>query len=248
MTGQPNHSSDGYEWPTCTACHRDLWHDETGRQVCRPCQDRTITRLRELPALFNRLNTTANHMRGTAPTSGSSTSGTRTPPIPPRLDVLTLTAPGGATRRLQDIEDSWRTALGWDHNPATDPASVRIFAPWRSNPAADVPRHARFLADNLPWACEAYDSVGQDVEEIRRIHADLTRALSGDRRPGRVSIGFCPTPVDDDQQPCGTDLTASTNSPRIQCPTCGTRWETDMEWKRLRSEQQAILDTLEPAA
>src|SRR5215470_14217565 len=112
--------ADDYQWPTCSACGRELWQTELDRQTCRPCEDRTAQRLREIPALYAQLDQTANLMRGTTPSSGTPTGGSRTPPIPPRLDVLTLTAAGGATRRLQDIEDSWRTALGWKHEPRKD--------------------------------------------------------------------------------------------------------------------------------
>lgn len=241
-------TDDDYQWPTCTACGHDLWQTELNRQTCRPCQQRTTQRLRELPALFARLNQTANLIRGSRGPSTAPTSGTRTPPIPARLDVLTLTAPGGANRLLQDIEDAWRTALGWTHEPRTDATSVRTFAPWRADPALDVPRHTTFLLNNLDWASEKYDSVHQDMETIRLLHADITRALTGERRPGRVNVGFCPTLFGDQQQPCGNELTASTASPRIQCPACGTRWETDTEWKRLRADQQTILEHLETAA
>lgn len=243
-TPQPD---DDYTWPTCTACGHDLWQTETHRRTCRPCEDRTRTRLTELPDLFNQLNQTATLMRGTSPSS-SPTSGTKAPPIPPRLEVLTLTAPGGAHRTLQDIEDAWRTALDWQHQPRTDATSVNTFAPWRADPTVDVPRHATVLLNNLPWACEQYDSIGQDIEEIRRLHRAITAALTNERRPGRIPIGFCPTLTGDDGQPCGADLTASTASNRIHCPTCDTRWDTIDDWKRLRADQQTILATLETAA
>lgn len=239
-------TADDYEWPTCTACGNQLWHTEAGRHACRLCEQRTATRLRELPDLYANLNQTALLMRGTT-TSNTPTSGSRTPPIPPRLDVLNLTAPGGATRRLQDIEDAWRTALGWKHEPRTDATNLRTFAPWRSNPAADFQRHATFLTNNLGWACERYDSIAQDIEELRRLHAAITAALTGQPRPGRVPVGFCPTP-NPDGKPCGTDLTASTTSPRIQCPTCGTRWTSPDDWRQLRDAQQTALANMETAA
>lgn len=45
-------------------CNRQLWTAEAGRWACRPCEDRTVTRIAELPALFRQLDTTASLMRG----------------------------------------------------------------------------------------------------------------------------------------------------------------------------------------
>lgn len=224
-----NPANDEYQWPTCTApnCGRQLWVNETDRQVCRPCEDKAAKRLTELPNLFGRLNTTGALMRGAA-RGGGATSGSKTPPIPPRLEVLSLVGPGGIAARLRDIEDAWRAALGW------------TVAPWRGSPAQAVPEHIKFLVNNLPWACDAYDSVGQDIDELRRLHSECTAADLNERRPGRVAIGRCPARYDDDTL-CGADLFASAASHRVRCGNCGSRWETLGEWKQLREQQDAVL-------
>lgn len=222
-------NDEQYVWPTCgtPTCGRRLWVNETGRMACRPCEDRTHQRLAELPALFGRLSETATLMRGAA-RGGGATSGSRTPPIPPRLEVLALTAAGGVATRLRDIEDSWRKALGW------------TVAPWRGSPVQAVPEHVRFLVNNLPWACDRYESVGQDIEDLRRLHAECTAVAASERRHGRVSIGRCPARYDDGTL-CRTELTASADSHRVRCGTCGTRWETLGEWRQLREAQDAVL-------
>jgi hypothetical protein len=226
----PAHQHDDYAWPTCTTptCRRDLWVSEAGRHACRPCQAKTLQRLTDLPGLFAQLDTTANHARGSR-RPGAATSGSKTPPIPVRLEVLALTGPGGIAARLAAIEDAWRRALGW------------TIAPWRGNPTEAVPAHTRFLLNNLPWACDAYDSVGQDIDDIRRLHAETLSALTQDQRPGRVTIGLCPTPLDTDTGViCGQELTAATNNHRIHCHACGTRWEGLDDWRRLRTAQQHL--------
>ena len=172
-------ADDGYIWPTCTACGRDLWTDEVQRWACRPCEDRTLARIAELPSLFRQLDTTAALMRG-ARRPGGGGSGSRTPPIPPRLEVLALIGPGGIAARLRDIEDAWRKALGW------------TVAPWRGSPRQAVPDHVTFLVNNLPWACDAYESVGQDIDDLRRLHGECTAIVNDERKPGRVQIGACP--------------------------------------------------------
>lgn len=229
-----------YEWPTCIACRRDLWTDETDRYACRPCEDRTHQRLNELPNLVARISTTAALMRGSRK-AGAPTSGSRVPPIPPRIDVLSLAASGGVAARLQIIEDSWRKALGWAIEPRTD--GVRLFASWRTDPMQVGLRHITFLRNNLLWACGSYESVDQDIEEIRRLQAECTSALNPDRKPGRVKTGLCPVVLDEETAVrCASQLTASTGSFLIRCGNCQTRWDGKEEWEELRSAQRAVVD------
>lgn len=223
-----NDTAADYSWPTCMACGHELWVSEAGRKACRPCEDKTAKRLAELPGLFRQLNTTASLMRG-ARKVGAATSGSRTPPIPPRLEVLSLVAAGGVATRLRDIEDSWRAALGW------------TVAPWRGSPAEAVSEHTKFLINNLPWACDAYDSIGQDIDDIRRLHAECAAALTGERRPGRVNVGLCPVADEETGAVCGNQLTASAGSPRIQCGNCGTEWPDMAAWRDLRQAQEAAI-------
>ncbi|MBD0743580.1 hypothetical protein [Streptomyces sp. CBMA152] len=219
---------DDYQWPACTSCTKPLWISEIedGRYACRPCEDKARTRLAALPGLFAELNRTATLMHGSRSPS-AATSGSRVPPIPPRLDVLALTGPGGAAARLRDIEDAWRAALGW------------TIAPWRGSPAQAVPEHVRFLTNNLPWATGSYEEVGQDIDDIRRLHGEMTAAVTTERRPGRVKVGLCPAPAEEGT--CGVQLTASSGKEQIRCPACGAAWIGKDGWDALRDEQQKAL-------
>lgn len=215
-----------YVWPTCLACGHDLWTTELDRLVCRPCGDRTAARIAELPALFRKLDTTASLMKG-ASCGASPTSGSRTPPIPPRLDVLNLVSPGGVTARLAAIEDAWRATLGW------------TVAAWRGSPRQAIPQLAAFLGNNLLWACSSYEEVGQDIDDIRRLHGECLALVNDERRPGRVQIGNCPMNVDGEL--CWQPLTASAASHRVRCSNCGSRWETLGEWRELQAAQERVL-------
>lgn len=219
---------DDYSWPVCVTprCGRQLWAAEAGRWACRPCEDSTARRIAELPGLFRQLDTTAMLLKG-ASRVGGATSGSRTPPIPPRIDVLNLVGPGGIAARLRDIEDAWRKELGW------------TVAPWRGNPAEAIPQHTSFLANNLLWACGSYESVGQDIDDLRRLHSECAALASNEKRPGRVQIGDCPVRLE--HGPCGTALTASTGSHRVHCGGCGARWDGLGEWRELRAAQERVL-------
>lgn len=225
----PAPTADDYTWPTCVSCGRDLWEIELDRYACRPCGDKTAARIAELPHLFRQLDTTAMLMRG-ARRPGGGSSGSKTPTIPPRLEVLALVGPGGVAARLAAIEDAWRQALGW------------TVAPWRGSPAQAVPLHVEFLTNNLLWACSSYEEVADDIEQLRRLHSECTALVNDERRPGRVQIGNCPVRVDDEL--CWTPLTATAASHRVRCTGCGTRWETLGEWRDLRAAQEAVLAEL----
>ena len=255
----------GYEWPLCAAgpatgphAHR-LWAEELQRLVCRPCEDRTRKRLTELPTLFTQLNRTAMLMKG-ASQGGSPATGTRTAPIPARLEVLNLTSPGGIAARLQAIEDSWRQALGWPTPPPTarrtvypvwrDESGTRhvgeathadhVYPYWRTDRPADVvPRCVTFLTNNILWASSSYESVADDIEEIRRLHTECTALTSNEPRTGRIPVGTCPIRLDTGH-PCSSPLTASTGSHRVHCTGCGTRWDGMGEWRELRTAQEAV--------
>ena len=218
---------DQHSWPNCAACGRELWTAEAGRIACRPCEDKTANRIAELPALFRQLDTTASLMRG-ARRPGAGGGGSKTPPIPPRLEVLALVGPGGVAARLSAIEDAWRAVLGW------------TVAPWRGSPAQSVPLLAGFLANNLLWACSSYEEVGQDIDDLRRLHAECAAIVNDERRPGRVQIGNCPVPRADNRI-CWQPLTATAASHRIHCTACDSRWETLGEWRELRAAQEAVL-------
>jgi hypothetical protein len=221
-------ADETYEWPTCVTprCGRQLWADELDRWACRPCGDATLARIVELPALFRELNTTATLMRG-ARRPGGGGSGSKTPPIPPRLEVLSLVGPGGVAARLSAIEDAWRKVLGW------------TVAPWRGSPAQAVPQLVKFVGDNLLWACGSYEEVGQDIDDLRRLHGEMKAIVDDERRPGRVQIGNCPVRLGDG--PCWTPLTASAASHRVRCGGCNAKWETIGEWRELRAAQEAVL-------
>ena len=241
MHDQPDDLAE-YQWPTCAVGpeqgrrSHDLWADELERLVCHPCEAKKAKRLAELPDLFRKLDTLAVLSKG-ARTASIGSSGSRTAPIPPRLDALALVGPGGVAAELQAIEDAWRIALGRAIAPRSD--GVRLFASWRSHPATAVPEHATFLRFNLQRACERYESIGQDIETLRRLHAKCKAVIERKPKTGNVKIGLCPEPLEGGR--CFEQLFATTRSFQTTCGNCGTSWTGETEWRKLRAAQNLAL-------
>lgn len=214
------------ERPACTACGRDLWTSEAGRYLCRPCETKTGSRLAELAELWPQIDNTEVLEHG-ARRPGAGGSGGSQAPVPLRVAPLSLATAGGVATRLAAIEDSWRAALSW------------TVAPWRGSPRQAVPEHIRFLQNNLPWAAGDYESVDQDVEELRRLLAECRAALTTQPRPGSVKAGQCPNPGAD-LIPCGAQLTVRSDELKITCRSCGATWAGRAELQELRLAQLRI--------
>lgn len=238
----PAPDDDTYTRPQCTSCTRTLRDDETGRHACRPCEAAAGQHLAVIDGLFPFLATTRALIPGHRGPTGPS--GTRTTaPLPVDLTVLDLTANGGAATRLQVIEDAWRLAMGRRIPVRHD--AVRLFAAWRSRPATDIPGCIAFLRINLERACETYAEVGQDLQEIRRLHDQCQAAHDaavdpGEIRPRPVPAGLCPATTTGDGAPCLAPLTVTAGAAGIRCRTCGARWDSSTWLTVLRPAQRAL--------
>jgi hypothetical protein len=227
-----------YEWPTCTACTTPLRENELGRQLCHRCEARTLDRITELGGLATRINTTTAILRGAA-RPGAGTSDPSVAAVPLLVGTLSLAATGGLATRLGAIEDAWRAALGRPVLIRQD--QVRIFAAWRTHPATAIPEHLTFLRWNLDWAAREYDSIADDVEEIRALHRECSSALDPGPRPRPVKIGLCPASLADGAR-CRTRLTARPPASVIRCSACGMVWDGKDAWERLQHAQATMPD------
>lgn len=200
----------------CTHCPRLLHAEELGRPVCRICEDRATEQLAALPGLYQGLEAA---LAPGAAHSGSRVTATRNPPLPAALQPLNLRGPGGIVTELQFIEDSWRRTLGW------------TIAPFRGSLQQTVGPVVAFLTANLPWACDSFEEVADDLKVIGRLHNQATSAVTGERDT-RVPIGCCPTINEDTGAGCGEKLRVSPWALVIRCTSCGASWQRD-EWLRL---------------
>ena len=217
MEHTPQSEDDQQPAYRCTHCPRLLHASELHRQVCRPCEDRATTQIRELPTLYRQLE--AALIPGRTGSSAGRAPVSRTAPLPVALQPLNLRGPGGIVSMLLGIEQRWRIDLDWS------------YLPQRGGYEPTLDGTAKVIANNLPWACDEYKRVAADLMLISSLHGQATSAVTGERDV-RVPIGCCPIANDQTGAVCGQALKVSPWAPSIRCGGCGTIWQRN-EWLRL---------------
>jgi hypothetical protein len=188
---------------TCTLCQRPIDDREPIRH------DRCATRLRAdlvaIPGLYALMG--AVLAPGTA--AGTRVSGTRTAPLPVRLEPLSLRARGGLVTTLA----LWETHVRAERSLSAGTE--------RGISARDLAAIVLFLRAQLPWMTEQYTQVHKFADDLRDIVHDC-RAAAG-ILPNMMRIGDCPATLSDGE-PCATGLYADAYAETIQCRRCRVTW------------------------
>lgn len=189
----------------CTSCNANLWDTElaAGRHACYRCEDQAAEDLHAIRGQFKRLDSLDALTKVTVGSDGPR-GASREAPAPLRIAILNQTGPGGAVTRLQAVEDDWRKALGWS------------IAPTRHH--ADIDGVTVFLINNLPWACERYDEIADDLKTIADLHSTLKSLETGERRPRRFAA-YCNT------ADCAGHLHITLWTAQATCPDCAHRYD-----------------------
>lgn len=203
----------------CTICRRatDPERDPIRHQRCA---DRLRADLIAIPGLYALMGAV---LAPGAAAGGAHVSGTRTAPLPVRLEPLSLRARGGIVTVMATWEADWR--------------EVRGFAPAeRGSSERDLAAIVLWLRAHLPWAIEEHQAIVEFAGELRDIGMQC-RATAG-LLPKLRRIGDCPALVED--EPCGAALYADPTAEEIRCRKCRTRWPR-AHWmllgKTLRGEE-----------
>jgi hypothetical protein len=208
----------------CTHCPRLLHADELARPVCRVCEDRATEQVRAFPDLYEKLGRVLRP--GATPTGGGRASAGRTAPLPVALQPLSLRGPGGIVSMLLGIEQRWRIELDWN------------YLPQRGGYEKSLAGTVKVIVNNLPWACDEYKHVADDLKLISILHQQADDAVNG-TRDVRVPIGCCPVVNEETGAACGERLKVSPWAPSIRCGGCGVQWRRD-EWLRLGAAMRGL--------
>lgn len=207
---------------TCRICRRPT---NPYREPARHdrCEHQMRDHLVAIPGLYALMG--AILMPGSVP-GGGRVSGTRTAPLPARLEPLSLRARGGLVTTLTLWETDVRTERG---------LSAGVV---RGLSERDLSAIVLFLRAQLPWIAEKYSQAEKFATDLRDIVHDC-RAAAG-ILPSAMRIGDCPNPLADGD-PCGTALYVDPHAEEIRCWWCRRTWSRP-QWvplgKRLRGEEE----------
>jgi len=191
-----------YAWPTCTACHRELRHDELGRIACRICQHRTDSNLDALAGnrgLYARLRSAL--APGGSPGEGR-VSGSHTAPLPLRLEPLSLSARGGIITILQTWQVDWHETLGWNHPR------------WEGDLQQQLDQVVKALRSNLEWAASSHPAFAEFEAEVATVTRMCRCQITGERPERGVRVACA----------CGASLRVTLSTPGTRCSSCGTQY------------------------
>ena len=204
----------------CSNCRRD-----TERLICDSCWQFAIEQLKTFPQRYGELESELLPSRG----YGQRVSGTRTPPLPVRLETLHLRS-GGISRPLMQHETSIRIEL--QHTKIT----------FRGDELGRITKSVEYLTAQEEWIYKNYVDADRLTESIIHISNQIKYVLGW--KSDEILIGVCPT-MDTDGNACGTPLRVNIkileSGGNITCKRCKTTWE-DERWrflgKVLESEEQ----------
>ncbi|MFI8962087.1 hypothetical protein ACIGO8_08220 [Streptomyces sp. NPDC053493] len=183
------------DMPTCTRCARDLRDDELSRFLCRICEDRTAAALVAIPGLYQQLS---QHLQRGAST-GPAVSGSKTAPLPLRIDVLDAQMETGPV--LGPLQ-AW--VRDWEHHGHAELHEAGTL----QDRVAGACRTLRF---NLAWAVQHHPAIDEAADEIAAIVRTL-QGMTGGEKPARRLHAQCP---------CGHHLPFTLASRGETCRGCG---------------------------
>lgn len=186
----------------CIVCLRDLYADELTHQACRPCTDRVdhnLTALAGPDGLYAQL---ANSLHPGSSSGGPAVSGSRTAPLPVRLDPLSLAARGGVVTVLQTWLVDWHDLLGYRHPR------------WEGDLQQQCDQAVGRLRILLPWAAESHGAFDEFAREISQLRRQCQTATGGERAPRRIPVAC----------PCGHTLRITLDTAGVRCPGCSAQY------------------------
>lgn len=161
------------------------------------CRDRLGDNLRRLPALYRALAAELAPGRG----GDGGRAGSRTAPLPVRLDVLDLRSRGG----VEGVLAGWVRDLcereGWE-------------VPEYGSIEAAVDSYTAILIGNLAVLCDEHPAIRELAHEIAAVVRQCEAIVTGEKPARRVAVAC----------PCGNTLRVTIDTPGARCPTCETQY------------------------
>ena len=184
--------------------------------VCMNCWQYALSQLKKFPDKYNELEAELLPSKG----YGERVAGTKTPPLPVRLETLYL-----------------RTG-GISHNLMLHEAQIRIIQKhtkitWRGEEIHRITKTCEYLTTHEKWIYENYEDIDQLTKDIQDIAGKINFVLG--QKSDEITIGTCPS-QNENGEICGAILRINPNIlltfADIKCRACDTVWKSD-QWRLL---------------
>jgi hypothetical protein len=176
-------------------------------RVCQACRNRLAHLHDDLADAYAQLELEPSANR-------SDGRGTRTPPLPLKVDTLDLTLPA----RTRPVSDRYGDQTGHVSVAAVLDTWARDWQDVRGQgetlPPPSVANLLRWLTDRLDWACDRHPAVDEYAGELARLVATVRRVAGLNPAPAELKYGVpC--------RHCGQlGLYQWPGSERIECGAC----------------------------
>lgn len=195
----------------CALCRK-----VTERSLCPSCWDYSIERLKSFSSKYKQLEDEMLPAQG----YGERVGGSKTPPIPVRVETLHLRT-GGISKPLMVHEAKIRV----------EQRHTRIT--FRGEEHNRIEISCKYLTAQREWIFTSYQDISKLAADIDLINKQINTVLG--YRSDLMTIGTCPS-VDDKGETCGNKLqvnpTTLTSFGDIKCRACGTIWSSE-KWRLL---------------
>ena len=195
----------------CALCRKP-----TERALCPNCWGYSLEKLQTFPNKYNQLESEMLPAKG----YGERVGGSKTPPIPVRVETLHLRT-GGISKPLTAHEQKIRIEQSHTH------------ITFRGEEYNRIEMTCKYLTAQSEWIFTSYQEVGKLAVDIDSINKQINTVLG--YRSELLTIGTCPS-VDDKGETCGNKLQINpvtlTNFGDIKCRACGTVWSSK-KWRLL---------------
>jgi hypothetical protein len=195
----------------CALCRR-----ATKRSLCPSCWEHSLDRIKSFPSKYNQLEDEMLPTQG----YGERVGGSKTPPIPVRVETLHLRT-GGISKPLFAHEAKIR--IEQQHTRIT----------FRGEEYNRITVTCKYLTAQSEWIFSTYQDVAQLAADVDSINKQINTVLG--YRSDLMTIGTCPS-VDEKGKTCGNKLqvnpTTLTSFGDIKCRACGTIWSSE-KWRLL---------------
>lgn len=195
----------------CALCRKP-----TERSLCGSCWDYALDKLKGFPNKYNELSEELIPSQG----RNERVGGSKTPPIPVRLETLHLRS-GGISKPLMEHEAQIRV----------EQRHTRIT--FRGEEYNRILLTTKYLTAQSEWIFTQYNEIVSLTNDINKISKRINSVLG--LKSDLITIGTCPS-QDEDGTECGAKLqinpSSLTSFGDIKCKSCGSVWPSE-KWRLL---------------